>query len=72
MSWVTRLRKCLDSMPPTVEIVMRSQGTVEIAARGTDVHYFSEHGHVDNPEYLHVFQVRRGPNSRIFGRDSHN
>ena len=66
--WAGNLLRCLNAMPPGIEICVTYSGSVEIRNLGADKRYFDEHGHVDNVPSLTALLPKTC--RRIDGRDS--
>ena len=66
--WLRRLLRCLNDMPPNIEMCVTYRGTVEIRNIGAEQRFFNENGHVDNVPVLGTFTPKT--TSRIVGRES--
>jgi hypothetical protein len=66
--WVTRLLKCLNSMPASIEISVLCSGTVNIMNNGALQKHFNDAGDADNPPTLTWITPKTA--DRIDGRDS--
>lgn len=66
--WVTRLLKCMNSMPNSLEISVLCNGSINIMNAGTMINHLKNVGDFDNPPTL--TWIRPNTAARIDGRDS--
>lgn len=46
--WWTRFKRCIQAMPPTMEVLVGAHGDLSAAERGASDATFEERGNVDN------------------------
>lgn len=60
LKWWRRLKRVLDDMPETIEILVGARGQISPAARGASLEYFNQNEDVDNVPTYNDFWFGKG------------